>query len=156
MNLLKPNEFVGCAGSALLRWGLGALLLSTGLGKFYYQGKWSFENAKWFVTGYLLEDKLRESFLPKWLIGGFGYALPYLELTLAVLLLLGLWRNKVLFVTGLLMIILTIGAIQMKDYAVAHENMFFLLFCVVALFLDKYDKWRICCCDKNNHNPESY
>ncbi|MGB9603887.1 MAG: MauE/DoxX family redox-associated membrane protein, partial [Limisphaerales bacterium] len=110
----KPDWAIPAA-TALLRWGLGVLFIFASLGKFYYQGKWSFENAKWFVTGYLLEDKLRESFLPKFLIAAYGYALPYVEIILGVLLLTGIARNKVLFAAGLLMLTLIVGAMQAKD-----------------------------------------
>jgi len=137
------NDWTKSAATAILRWALGFLFIFTSFGKFYYQGKWSFENAKWFVTGYLLEDKLRESFLPKWLIAGYGYALPYCELLLGVLLILGIARNKVLFAAGLLLITLLIGAIQMKDYSVVYENFFYIFICAVLLFCPNYYKWLI-------------
>lgn len=145
------NDWTKAAAVAMLRWALGFLFLFTSFGKFYYQGKWSFENAKWFVTGYLLEDKLRESFLPKWLIASYGYALPYFELLLGVLLLLGIARNKVLLAAGLLLITLLIGAIQMKDYSVVYENFFYIFICAVLLFFHNYDKWVVWeKCNTNN------
>jgi hypothetical protein len=130
------------AATALPRWGLGLLFLFTGLGKFYYQGKWSWENARWFVTGFLLEDKFRESFLPRWLLMPYGTALPYVEITLGVLLLLGLARNLSLFAAGLLLLSLAFGAILMKDYAILHENLFFLCVTAALLAVGQHDRWR--------------
>lgn len=140
----KKQDWSIHAACALLRWGLGVLFILASLGKFYYQGKWSFENAKWFVTGYLLEDKFRESFLPKWLIAAYGYALPYAEFIIGILLLSGIARNKVLFSAGLLMLTLIIGAILMKDYSVVYENFFYLFLCAALLFIpESSDTWRI-------------
>jgi len=149
----KKNWTVAAA-VALLRWGLGLLFLFASLGKFYYQGKWSFENAKWFVTGYLLEDKMRESFFPKWLISAYGYALPYFEIIIALLLLLGIARDKVLFAAGLLIITLTIGAMQTKDYTVVLENFFYLFICATLLFASRYDLWILRPCKREKKNGD--
>lgn len=136
------------AALALLRWGLGLLFLFAAAGKFYYQGKWSIENAKWFVTGYLLEDKLRESFLPRWLISGFGYSLPYIEIALGLLLILGLWRNYAVFISGLLFIVLTMGSFQAKEWSFVLENFFYVFICYVLLANSEWDKWTITPCNK--------
>ncbi len=133
------TDWTKAAAIAVLRWALGILFIFASLGKFYYQGKWSFENAKWFVTGYLLEDKFRESFLPKWLIALYGYALPYVEMIIGILLLIGVARNKVIFCAALLLLTLFAGAIQMKDWNVVYENLFYLFICSLLLFCSEYD-----------------
>jgi thiosulfate dehydrogenase [quinone] large subunit len=145
----KSDKWTTHAAVALLRWGLGLLFLFAAAGKFYYQGKWSFENAKWFVTGYLLEDKLRESFLPHWLIAGFGYCLPYIEITLGMLLLCGLFRNYVVFISGLIFIILTVGAFQAKEWSFVLENFFYIFVSYVLLTNSEWDTWVLDCCNKN-------
>ena len=105
------------AATALLRWGLGVMFLFIGLSKFYGQGGFAWKNLSGFVQGYLLQDKFREMMLPAWLVAGYGYTLPFAEMLLGLLLLLGLARNPVLLAAGGLMLTLVFGAIQMKDWS---------------------------------------
>ncbi|MCX7872651.1 MAG: hypothetical protein N2487_05140 [Verrucomicrobiae bacterium] len=147
---LKEIHWTRCASVALLRWGLGLLLIFAAVGKFYYQGRWSFENAQWFVNGYLLEDKLRESFLPRWLIAAFGYCLPYIEVTLGGFLIAGVLRNCTVFAAAILFIILTIGAFQAKEWSFVLENFFYIYVCYVLLARADWDLWVVRCRCKNH------
>ena len=116
---------------ALARWCLGMILLIAGLGKF--------PDVSGFANG--LVKQFAETWLPGWLLIPYGYALPFMEVGLGALLLLGLWRNGVLFVAGLLLISLTFGMALLKQPGVVFNNFMFTLAAAAILFLGDYDWW---------------
>ena len=116
---------------ALARWSLGIGLLFIGLNKFPNPGAIAQAIAKPFES----------SWLPKALLIPYAYALPYLEVVLGILLVIGLWRNAVLFATGLLFLSLTFGQILLQKYDVVSNNMLYVFMTAAVLFLDRYDRW---------------
>ncbi len=115
---------------ALGRWTFGILFLFSGIGKI--------SNLAGFVK--FLLGQYEKTWLPKWLLTPFGYALPFIEVTLGILLLLGIARNAVLFVTGLLLITLTFGQIVLQS-PVVFNNLMYTLAVAALLFLAEYDSW---------------
>ena len=116
---------------ALARWSLGIALFFIGLGKFPNIGA---------VAQYITMP-FENTWLPKWLLLPYAYALPFFEVGLGALLVLGLWRNAVLFVTGLLFISLTFGQILIQKFDVVSNNMIYVFMTAGVLFLDRYDRW---------------
>jgi thiosulfate dehydrogenase [quinone] large subunit len=112
------------AAYALVRTVMGVVFVFYGVGKLL-------DGVAGFSQG------LRETFavtpLPPLLVGGFGYALPFVELAVGVLLLLGLFTRAVLVGTGLLLLVLTVGMAVQQEPAVVANNVFFTV--VVALLL---------------------
>src|SRR3954470_16022557 len=102
------SEQGGCdpraAAVALGRWCLGIIFLFSGLGKFLGEG-----GPGVFAQG--LIKQFEKAWLPPFLLVPFSHALPYFEVGLGILLILGLGRDVVLFVTGLLLMALTFGQV---------------------------------------------
>jgi thiosulfate dehydrogenase [quinone] large subunit len=117
---------------ALARWSLGIALFFIGLGKFPNVGQ--------FAREYIL-PAFKDTWLPQWLVLPYAYALPFLEVGLGALLILGLFRNPVLFLTGLLFLSLTFGQILMKKFDVVSNNMIYIFMTAAVLCLDRYDRW---------------
>ena len=126
------------AAPALIRWGLGMLFLVGGIAKVTMLNG--------FVHGYLA-PAFEKTFLPGWLVIAYGYALPFVELALGALLLLGLYRVAALFVTGLTLLSLAFGQMLVQQHATVANIFLYLFLTAVALFLNEYDRWAldVCC-----------
>jgi thiosulfate dehydrogenase [quinone] large subunit len=117
---------------ALGRWCLGVVLLFYGIGKF--------PDVAGFVNGYIL-PAFEKAWLPQWLLVPYAYALPYVEIILGALLILGLFRNAVLFITGLYFISLAFGQVLLQQPPVVFYNTAYAFLAAAVLFLDEYDRW---------------
>jgi thiosulfate dehydrogenase (quinone) large subunit len=132
------------AAVALGRWGLGFVFLFFGVGKLLA--------LRGFVNSYLLPQFAR-TWLPQWLLVPYGYVLPFVEVALGLLLLLGLARNAALVATGLLLLSLTVGQIVLQQPPVVFQNIAYLFFTAALLFLAKYDLWVLPCCNSKPPDP---
>jgi thiosulfate dehydrogenase (quinone) large subunit len=132
---MKPLSFFDpqAAAVALGRWGLGVIFLFYGIGKF--------PDVAGFANSLVVLFK--STWLPELLVRVFGYALPFLEVAVGALLLLGLARNGVLFATGLLLIGLTFGQVILQQPAVVFYNMLYVFLAAVLLYMDDDDRWTI-------------
>jgi len=119
------------AAVALGRWVLGILFLFAGIAKL--------GNVSGFAEGLL--KQFEKTFLPPILVSIFGHVLPFLEITLGVLLLLGLFRNVALFATGVLLILLTFGQIVQGQPQVIFFNTSYVFMAALLLFLSEHDLW---------------
>ena len=88
------------AAAALLRVSLGVLMLTSGIPKLMGLGG--------FVNGYLI-PAFEKTFLPGWMVAGYGYALPVAEAALGLLLILGVCRTCALLLNGLMLVSLAFG-----------------------------------------------
>ncbi len=122
-----------CAAVALGRWCLGVIFLFFGIGKLV--------NVSGFAEN--LVKQFEKTWLPAPLVNGFGHVLPFLETTLGVLLVLGLFRNISLFVTGLLLLVLTFGQVLLMQGQVVFSNTAYLFMAAAVLFLERFDFWVI-------------
>ena len=125
------------AAVALVRWGLGLLFLLAGAGKLA-------GGVSGFVHGYLL-PAFASTFLPTCLLTAYGYALPFVETALGILLLLGIARNLTLFMTGLTLLSLAFGQMLLHKTDVVFNILGYLFVTGVVLFLAEYDQWKLCC-----------
>lgn len=123
------------AGAALGRWALGLLFLVAGAAKFA-------GGVGGFVNGYLV-PAFSKTFLPTWLLQGYGYALPTVETVLGVLLLLGICRNCTLLVTGLTLISLAFGQLLLQQATTIMAIFIYIGLDVLLLSLDEHDTWRL-------------
>ena|SRR5688572_24367913 len=114
---------------ALARWVIGVILLFAGIAKF--------PNISGFV-GYIT-SQFEKTWLPKALLVPYGYALPLAEVILGALLLLGIARNAVLFITGLLFITLTFGQLLLQQ-PIVFNNAMYVVVTAAILFAESYDQ----------------
>lgn len=93
-----------------------------------------------FVTG--LEERFTDS-LPMWLVTPFASALPFIELLLGVLLIVGLFSRWALAGAGLLMIGLTFGAVMEPDPPTVANNVLFAVVIFGLLMLIQHDRYSL-------------
>jgi thiosulfate dehydrogenase [quinone] large subunit len=143
---MKTDWACGCcdprvAAVALGRWCMGIVFLFYGLGKFMGEGG---------VTGFAggLTKQFASTPLPQWLVSPFAHGLPFAEVSLGILLILGIARDFVLFATGLLLIVLTFGMVLQHQPAVVFNNASYVFMAAALLFASQYDRWVLlpgCC-----------
>ncbi len=120
------------AAVALARWCLGMLFLFFGIGKLM-MGVGQFVG--------MMSQPFEKTWLPLRLVQVFGHILPFAELILGALLLLGLFRNVALFCTGILLLVLTFGQVVLGAPQVVFFNTSYLFMTAAVLFLTNWDKW---------------
>lgn len=130
--ILATPAYRQCA-YALLRLTLGTLFLFAGIGKF---------------TGGIdaFASRLEQQFagkLPSLLVVPFGYALPFVEVAVGLLLVLGLFNVVALAVSGLLLAALTFGTVVSGDFPSAAHNVSYALVNFVLLWTADYNKYSL-------------
>lgn len=93
-----------------------------------------------FASG--LEERFAGS-LPMWIVTPFGYALPFIELLLGALLILGLFTRWTLVAAGLLMIGLTFGAVMEPNPPTVANNVLFAAVITALLALVEHDRYSL-------------
>lgn len=131
---------------ALGRWVIGILFLFFGIGKFTM-------GVGIFAKG--MAQPFEKTWLPPILLNTFGHVLPFCEVILGALLILGLFRNATLFVTGLLLIVLTFGQVLLGQAQVVFFNTIYTFLVAALLFLADYDRWVIFPRRQINKSPPS-
>ena len=116
---------------ALGRWAMGMLFLFSGLGKLNSIGG--------FVEGLLKQFK--KTWLTPALVKPFGYALPFAEVILGLMLILGIYRNVSLFATAVVLGLLAFGQLVAGNPQVVFSNTVYVFLTAALLFLEDYDRW---------------
>ncbi len=119
---------------ALLRVTVGIMFLFFGVGKLL-GGVGGF-------TGGMLE-RFADSFLPSSLVELFAYALPFAEVAIGALLVLGLFNVATLTFAGLLMLALTFGAVVLADPPTVAQNVTFALVIFVLLWSAEHNAYSL-------------
>lgn len=119
-------------GAFLLRLGMGLLFFIAGLGKML-GGMAAFRQG--------LFEQFGQTWLPALLYVPFGHVLPFAELILGALLILGLMRRWTLGLTGLLMVSLAFGMMLRQQSAVVSSNLLYVGLLVANLFATPWDRW---------------
>lgn len=118
----------------VLRLGFGVLFLFLGLGKFLAgYGAWVERSAAAFEG----------TWLPAVLSGAFLHVLPFLEVALGTLLLLGLFARVALVVAGFLLVALTFGVILRGDAGDAIRNVILIGAWAVGMAVHGFDRWSL-------------
>lgn len=115
------------AAYALVRITLGVILLFSGISKLLV-GPGTFADG--------LAEDFADTILPMGLVTAFGYVLPFAEVGLGALLLVGLLTPAALAGTGALMVLLTFGTVMLPDPPVVANNLFYALVAAVLLWLE--------------------
>ncbi len=79
--------------------------------------------------------------LPMSLVNPFLYALPFVEVTIGMLLILGLFNVLALILAGLLLMALTFGKTAVNDSATVAGNLSYILINFVLLSLADYNSY---------------
>lgn len=116
----------------LLRLPLGILFFFAGLNKIL-GGYGNF--VRWIVT-----DMGEKTWLPNALLYPYGYALPFLELALGGLLILGLWTRPALLATGLLLLSLMFGKVLAQDHATVANIANYCLIAAVGYYFSRHNR----------------
>lgn len=116
---------------AILRATLGVLFLFAGVGKFI-DGRAEFAAD--------LVGRFEETWLPDGLVSFSGQVLPFLEVGLGLLLILGLFTLPALIATGLLVLVLLFGTTVVEDHEATGRNGLYALVTFVLLWLSPHDR----------------
>ena len=112
---------------------LGTIFLTTGVVKFGL-GLGNFAGA----TQQQFAGKL-----PVLLITPFAYSLPFLEVTVGALLVIGLFNVTALVLSGLLLLALTFAMTVQNDTAVIAHNLTYVVITFVLLWLADYNGYSV-------------
>jgi thiosulfate dehydrogenase [quinone] large subunit len=93
-------------------------------------------------SGHLV-TQFSHSPLPEWSVRGFGSALPFVEGSLGLLLLLGVRTKWVLIALGLAMLALTFGTTLIQDWTGAGAQLLYEFVLAGMLFLRRFDGWSV-------------
>ena len=93
---------------------------------------WSQHTTEWFV---------QQTPLPAWAVAPYTRALPYCELAIGLLLLIGFETRKVLIFSALLLISLDAGLLLQLKHDVVALNTVYLLAILQALRWEKNNRW---------------
>lgn len=118
---------------ALLRSTLGIIFLAAGIGKFM-------AGVGAFASG------MQQNFagkLPSALVLPFGYALPFLEVAVGLMLVAGLFNYFGAVLTGLLMIALTFGKLIEGDTATVAHNLSYSVIVFLLIWFSEYNGYSI-------------
>ncbi len=119
---------------ALFRVTLGVNILGHGLVRIIYFGPgglepWVLEQAALF-EGHLL---------PMWLVHGFLYTLPFIEIVLGVLTALGLFTLEALVAGTLMMFVLVFGNLARQAWGTVGNNMHYVLYYCLLIAAIRYN-----------------
>ena len=121
------------AAYALLRITVGVMFLFFGVGKFL-GGVGNFAGG---MAGRFAGK------LPPALVLAFGYVLPFAEVTLGALILLGLFNVLALSLSGLLLVALTFGTVMLGDPPTVAHNVQYALVNFALLFFSEYNGYSL-------------
>jgi len=120
-------------GAFLLRFSLGLLFFAAAMGKFLGKGG---------VAGFLeyIQGKFAGTWLPPVLYQSFGQVIPYVEIFLGIVLMLGIFRLAGLVLGSLHMLGLAFGMMVTGDWPVVAANLFYVALFAAALLTSPWDR----------------
>lgn len=119
-------------GALLLRLALGSALFFFGLSKFLGEGG---------VLGAArgITDMFKTTYLPSMLVSPLAHLIPFAEVVLGLLLVLGLMTRAALLGSGLLLVLLTAGVAVLGKPDVAANNLIYVGLIAAAMWLASKD-----------------
>jgi thiosulfate dehydrogenase [quinone] large subunit len=119
---------------ALLRVTVGMMFLFFGVGKLL-------GGVGGFASG--MTEGFADTFLPSPLVGLFVYVLPFAEVAIGALLVLGLFNVATLTLTGLLVLALTFGKVVQFDPPTVAHNITLALVIFVLLWATEHNGYSL-------------
>ncbi len=118
---------------ALLRLGLGMNILMHGVSRL--------PNFSGFVQH--MQQTMAHTWLPMPIVTATGFALPFIEVLLGGLLVLGLLLRPTLVAGLMLMIVLTVGVCLAQNWPVASEQLIYMFVYAALLAFLRYDRFSL-------------
>jgi len=118
-----------------LRLALGINELIHGVTRIFIGGMAAFLN--------LTQTQFQNTALPVWQVRAFATVVPYCELIIGVLLIIGLWTRWALVLAAVLMVGIIFGTGMRGDWQIVFLQMFYSLFYSLMLFWRRYDAWSL-------------
>ncbi len=87
--------------------------------------------------------------LSEFIVIPFAYAIPILELILGLMLLLGIYTNRALAASAILMIVLIAGSAFKEDWGAVSTQMLYALFIFFLIFFQENNSWSLIANRKN-------
>lgn len=82
-------------------------------------------------------DYFKDTFLPEFMVSQLAYSMPFMELIIGALLIVGLFTRKALLAGALLMVVLIFGACLRENWEWASFQLIYALFYfVLSYFID--------------------
>jgi thiosulfate dehydrogenase [quinone] large subunit len=94
----------------------------------------------------LTQTQFQNTSLPVWQVRAFATVVPYSELIIGVLLILGLWTRWALAFAALLMVGIIFGTGMRGDWQIVFLQMFYSLLYSLMLMWRRYDAWSVDTC----------
>jgi thiosulfate dehydrogenase (quinone) large subunit len=116
----------------LLRVTLGVLLLFSGVGKIL-------EGPGEFVAGFV--ERFEETWLPGSLVALVGHGLPFIEIGIGALLVVGLVTVPALVAAGVLLVVFTFGTTVIEDHEATGRNLLYALIAFVLIWFSGHDRF---------------
>ena len=132
MQTENRREYV--LGAFLVRFALGMLFFVMGLNKFIKGAA---------DVSAQIAGMFKDSWLPAVMVAPYTHVLPYMEVSVGVLLLLGLFRGVAVTLGSLLMLSLTFGMMVAGNGPIIATNMTYVLMFAVALFTSPWDRIKL-------------
>ncbi len=91
-----------------------------------------------------MAGQFQHSILPEPLVIAFGYALPFAEFVIGLLLLVGLFTRGALAAGAVLMILLVFGTTTIEQWDAIPSQLFHVVFLVgLLIYVDRYDNYSL-------------
>jgi thiosulfate dehydrogenase [quinone] large subunit len=81
--------------------------------------------------------------LPMFLVTPFAYVLPFVEVLLGALLVIGLFSSTVLIASGLLLMALTFGTVMEGEFPTVANNVMYALVNAALLWAADYNRYSL-------------
>jgi thiosulfate dehydrogenase (quinone) large subunit len=118
-----------------LRLALGVNELVHGVNRIFIGGMAAFLD--------LTQTQFKDAPLPIWQVRAFAHVVPYCELTIGVLLIIGLWTRWALALAALIMVGIIFGTALRNDWQLVFLQMFYSLVYSMMLMWRRYDGWSV-------------
>ena len=128
----------------LVRISLGVTLFFWGLIKFIGPGGYS-GFVGWIVASF------KDTWLPGFLLTPFAYLVPWAEVGLGLLLLIGLLTRYSLFLTGLYLTALCFGQVVLGKPDVVAHNLIYIILVAMGIWASEQDRFSL---DRFRKKPE--
>jgi len=141
--LARPGKLAGVLA------GVSDLQLAYSIGRFTIGVDIFFHGAMRLITGLSAwADKQAEAFvgdplLPMWSVLAFLYVLPFIEVVLGALTLLGLYTRWALLAGAALMFVLVFGNLTRQDWGTVGNNLHYVLYYVLLIAAQKYNRFAL-------------
>ena len=90
-----------------------------------------------------MQSRMAEAPMPEFLVGAFARVLPFGEVAIGLLLMVGLFTRGALVAAALLMMALTVGVVLEPSPATVAANVNYALIIVALLWLSEYDGYSV-------------